>query len=176
MNIRRQLKPSAFVRRFAQRVVESARGRPIADIGCGSGRNAIFVVQMGCTVICIDRDLSRLRKEELDLPDRKRLRVLLLDVQKEPWPFAACTLGGIVIVDFLPWLLFPYLTESLVPNGCLLLETVSGRGGNFQELPKAGQLEAAFDRNLMIEDYKEKYVGPRASGAVSVKMLGRRRL
>ena len=173
--MRRQLKPSAYVRRFAQRIADSARDFPIADIGCGSGRNALALVQVGCPVICIDRDLSRLRKEEFGSAAEKSLRLLLMDVHKDPWPFSAGTLGGIVIVDFLPWLLFPHLTESLVPNGCLLLETVSGRGGNFRELPQALQLETAFRANLVVEDYREKHVGPRTSGAVTVKMLGRRK-
>jgi SAM-dependent methyltransferase len=170
----RQLKPSAYVKHFAQTVAESVQGYPVADIGCGSGRNAVFIAQMGCNVICIDKNFSRLCKNEFDLPIQKRLEVRLLDALNEPWPFARCTLGGIIVVDFLPWPLFPHLTDSLIPNGYLLLETVSGRGENFRELPKAGQLEATFKGRLIIEDYREKYLRPRSSGAVTVKMIGRR--
>lgn len=130
---------------------------------------------MGCKVICIDKELTHFRrKPELDLRSQDRLKVLLLDVLKEPWPFAASTLGGIIIVDFLPWKLFPRIVESLIPSGCMLLETVSGRGGNFRELPRAGQLKAIFEGSIIIEDYKEKYVGPRTTEAVTVKMIGRR--
>jgi SAM-dependent methyltransferase len=175
MTTQRQLKPSAYVKRFAETVAEAAQGFPIADVGCGSGRNAIFVAELGCNVICIDKNLSPLRNQELVSSIQKRLTLLFLDVLKAPWPFTPGTLGGVILVDFLPWPLLPQLADCLIPNGSLLLETVSGRGENFRELPKAGQLEATFRPGFMIENYREKYVKPRSSGAVTVKMLARRR-
>ena len=174
MKPRLELKPSAYVMHFAKDLIECAADFPIADIGCGSGRNAFFILQLGHRVLCIDKDVSLLRTEELHPGMRKNLQILSLDVLKEAWPFAPASLGGVILVDFLPWALLPIFAESLIPNGRLLLETVSGRGGNFRELPKAGQVKAIFKTRLVIDDYREKLVGPAGNGAVTVKMIGRR--
>ena len=171
----RALKPSIFVARFGARLVDAAQGYPIVDIGCGSGRNAIVAARMGCTVICLDKDMSRLRIDCLDPATRERLKVLQLDVLDEPWPFGANSLGGAIIVDFLPWPLFSALSESIIPDGFVLLETVSGRGGNFHELPLEGQLESIFKPAFVMDTYIEKPIRPRASCAVTVKMLARRK-
>jgi hypothetical protein len=52
-------------------------------------------------VICLDRDLTRLKKQ---LPERdiaKQLALVEMDLLADPWPFPPSTIGGIVLVDFL---------------------------------------------------------------------------
>src|SRR5258707_946239 len=83
---------SPLVRRFASRIADAAEGAPILDVACGSGRNAMLLSELGCTVVCIDRDLTRL-KVELELRASRltssRLRLRHLDLVKDPWPFDA---------------------------------------------------------------------------------------
>ena len=58
-----RLEVCSLVRRFGEKVAKAAGDMPVLDVACGSGRNAIFLRQLGCTVICMDNDLSRLHTE-----------------------------------------------------------------------------------------------------------------
>lgn len=171
----RLLQPSPLVKRFASTMVDAASGYPIIDVACGSGRNAFYVAQLGSPVICVDRDLTRLKNE---LPKRdisERLTLVEMDLLADPWPFKPHTIGGIVLVDFLDRSLFAIFERSLIPGGYIIIETVSGRGGNYLDLPRAEELRMAFERSVEFLFYREVKVGPRASNAVTVKMIARRR-
>jgi hypothetical protein len=99
-----------------------------------------------------------------------------MDLVKERWPFPASVAGGIVNVHFLLPALFPRFERSLSSGGYLLLETVPGCGGNYLELPKAGELKFAFGKTFEFEFYQERKVGPPGWDAVTVRMLARRKL
>jgi len=175
------LRPSSLVRRFASQIVDAAASTPVLDVACGSGRNAIVLSQLGCTVICVDKDLTKLKIEQLRLRDTllrkasEQLSILQLDLIKDAWPFGARSVGGIVNVHFLLPALFPFFEASLSTGGYLLLETVPGCGGNHLQLPKAGALRSAFEKAFDLEFYKECKVGPPNYDAVTVKLLGKRR-
>jgi len=169
--------PSALVRRFGSRLADAAAGMPVLDVACGSGRNAMFLFQLGCTVVCVDKDLTRLHTQ-LHLACHEapaRLSFRHTDLIEGPWPFSACTVGGIVNVHFLHSKLFPFFESSLSAGGYLILETVPGCGGNYLELPRAGEVRCAFDKAFDFEVYKERKAGPRSCDAVTVRMLARRR-
>src|ERR1700687_484484 len=137
------LKSSPLVRRFASQIVDGARGMPILDVACGSGRNALVLSQLNAEVICIDKDLRRLQAHQSNL-DSARLKLIPLDLIKDSWPFGSGSVGGIINVHFLLPSLFPFFKMSLSPGGCLLIETVPGCGGNYLQLPKAGELRSLF--------------------------------
>jgi SAM-dependent methyltransferase len=175
------LEASPLVRRFAAKIADAAAAKPVLDIACGSGRNALILAQLGCPVICADRDLTslqanvvRLRRTELRKATAK-LSLQQLDLVNDRWPFTACAAGGIINVHFLLPELFPLFESSLSPGGYLLLETVPGCGGNYLELPKAGKLRSAFERGFQIDWYKERKVGPPGYDAVTVQMLAKKR-
>jgi len=176
-----ELKPSPLLRRFATQIVEGSSGKPLLDVACGCGRNAFVFSQLGCAVICVDKDLTRVRAERLRLSHTSfskglaQLRLHQMDLVKDPWPFDASSIGGIVNVHFLLPSLFPFFESSISPNGYLFLETVPGCGGNYLELPKEGELRSIFDRSFEIEFYRERRVGPRSFDAVKVQLLGRRK-
>ena len=98
-----------------------------------------------------------------------------LDLMKDPWPFGSGTVGGILNIHFFAPTLFPFFARSLSPGGYLLFETVPGCGGNYLELPKAGEVRTALGKAFDIEFYKEGQVGPHAYNAVTVQTLARRR-
>jgi hypothetical protein len=80
--------PSVLVRQFATRMVESAAEKPILDVACGSDRNAVFLSQLGCEVICIDKDLTDLRRRPLQQPnarsgEKHRLELRQLDLVED---------------------------------------------------------------------------------------------
>jgi hypothetical protein len=109
-----------------------------------------------------------------DVEISKRLTLIEMDLLADPWPFGERTIGGIVLVDFLDRSLFPLFERSLVTGSYLLIETISNRGGNYLELPRAGELRQAFERSLEFNVYREREAGPRTVDAVTVRMLGRR--
>jgi SAM-dependent methyltransferase len=161
-----------LIRKFWTKVAEAAMGKPILDIACGSGRNALPLVAQGCTVICADNDLTRLRS-----PNGMAGRLIprQLDLVADAWPFDRSSIGGIVNVHFLLTRLFPHFESSLSSGGYLLLETVPGCGGNYMQLPKAGELRSLLKEAFGLEFYKERKVGPEKCGAVAVQLLARRK-
>jgi hypothetical protein len=177
-----ELKPSPLVRKFASQIVRASAGRPLLDIACGSGRNAFVFSNLGCSVICVDRDLAGLRAQQLRLSSTSlgdassRMSLYQMDFVKDPWPFGAAQAGGIINVHFLLPSLFPFFESSISADGYLLLETVPAHGGNYLELPKAGELRSAFERTFDLEFYRERKAGPPSVDAVTVQLLGRKRL
>jgi SAM-dependent methyltransferase len=174
------LEPSPLVRRFAAKIADAAAGKPVLDVACGSGRNALTLVQLGCPVICVDEDLAslqahvaHLRRTELRKASAK-LSLQQLDLVKDRWPFTASFAGGIINVHFLLPELFPFFERSLSTGGYLLLETVPGCGGNYLELPKAGELRSALERLFELEVYQERRVGPIGYDAVAVRVLAKK--
>jgi SAM-dependent methyltransferase len=171
--------PSPLVRRYASKIALAAGSSPIVDVACGAGRNALFLDALGCTVIGVDNDLVRL--EELrcassggSKPEAARLSVKRIDLIQDPWPFSPRSLAAIVNVHFfLPKLLLDF-GNSIVPGGYLLLETVPGCGGNYLELPKAGEVRAALTGAFAFEFYKERKVGPSEYDAVTVRLAAKR--
>ena len=175
------LESSPMVRRFASRLVDASAGLPILDVACGSGRNAMLLLRLGCTVICVDKDLAGLQAR------RARLRRTLfskasgqlvlqrLDLVKDPWPFGPCTVGGILNIHYFAPALFPLFASSLSPGGYLLLETFPGCGENYLDLPKAGEVRKALVNAFDLEVYKEGKAGPHGYDAVTVQTLARRR-
>jgi hypothetical protein len=173
-------KPSPLVRRFAAKIAEASSGLPVLDVACGSGRNATPLQQLGCTVICIDRDLSRLPQQPpptsraLSDPAPPELIPRKMDLLKDDWPFGESSVGGIINIHFFAPALLPAFEHSLAPGGYLLLETVPGCGGNYLQLPKAGTVRSTFGKVFEFKFYREHRVGPNGVDAVTVHMLARR--
>ncbi len=172
---------SPLLRRFASRITDAAQGMPILDVACGAGRNAIFLAQLGCAVVCIDRDLTKLEAQLLRLKDTPlrpasaRLTLTKLNLIQDSWPFGPCTVGGIINVHFYSPALFPLFKNSLALGSYLLFETIPGCGGNYVELPKAGEVRLALGDAFHLEFYREARVGPARSEAATVRLLARKR-
>ena len=175
------LKASSLVRRFGSNVAGAAHGKPILDVACGSGRNAFFLSSLGATVICMDRELTRLREYLTQnasagfIEGADRLVPHQIDLVKAAWPFDCGNAGGIINVHFTLPALFPFFANSLIPNGYLLIETIPGCGENFMDLPKRGELKTALEPHFDFEMYKESPVGRPEGNAVTVKLVATRR-
>ncbi len=168
-----------MLRRFASRIIDFSQEAPILDVACGAGRNAIFLIRSGCRVVCIDKDLRALRKR--CIPDSSRdnycdnLQLREIDLVHDPWPFESGTAGAIISVHFLLPALFPHFENSLLPGGYLLIETVPAHGGNYLELPRAGELRSALQSAFDFEYYRERKAGPGNYDAVTVQLVAKRR-
>jgi SAM-dependent methyltransferase len=176
-----ELTPSPFVKRFISRIAKASFGKAVLDVACGSGRNAMPFAQLGCNVICIDKDLASFKFQRLRLRGTSAGRsfngisLRQVDLCRDLWPFGACAFGSIINVHFLLPSLFPAFENSLSPGGYLLIETVPGCGGNYLQLPKVGEVISAFERAFVIECYKERKVGPPGHEAVTVHMLAKKK-
>jgi SAM-dependent methyltransferase len=173
---------SPLVRRFGTKLAAIASTRPILDVACGSGRNAIVMAQLGCAVTCVDKDLTGLevalwRLHQTSFADAaKRIAALNVDLVKDAWPFGPRTVSGIINVHFFLPELFRYFESSLYPGGFLLFETVPGCGGNYLELPKSGQIRCALEQSFDFEFYNERRVGPSTHGSVTVQTVARKKM
>jgi SAM-dependent methyltransferase len=173
------LEPSSLIRKFALRMADAAAGKPILDVACGSGRNAIFLSQLGCKVICIDRDLADLRTQrayqvQSSTDEKHRLELCQLDLVEDSWPFGEATAGGIVNVHFFLASLFPLFEKSLSPGGYLIFESVPGCGGNYLQLPPASYVRSLLATGFEIEVYKERKVGPPGRDSVTTMTVAKR--
>ena len=170
-----------FVRRCAERIVAAAAGKPILDVACGSGRNAIFLAWLGGTVICIDKDLYALdtnlkRQRDILTGFATRLVPKRIDLLKDPWPCGPGSVGGIINVHCLLTALLPAFATSLAPQAYLLLETVPAHGANYLELPQRGALKAVLEPVFDLAFYEERPAGPSERNVVTVKVLARRKV
>ena len=167
------LQPSRFVCKYACLIASNASNLPILDAPCGSGRNVVPFLELGSQVICADRDISLLhttiagRGSPLVVPQE-------IDLVEGRWPYRDGTIGGIINVHFYHPAMLPRFSSALKPAGYLLLETISGRGGNHLELPKSGEVRQTLGNLFEFGVYEETAVGPPEYGAVTLKLLGRK--
>lgn len=151
---------------------------PIADVGCGYGRNGLFFLNHQFHVDFIDIDTDALKDIELNFRYQRDnnaiydFTTICLDLYTNIWPFNESKLGGIICVDFLPLHMYPYFTKSLMTNGFLYIETISARGENWKALPPF-----CLIYNLMYKDFdityrNEHLAKPYSAGVSTLKILG----
>jgi tellurite methyltransferase len=98
--------------------------RPILDLGCGFGRNAVALALRGASVVCVDRDLNRLRTIGRFAPEYLAGQKLpscasgfvypvCVEVDKTRWPFSDGQFSAIICVHFLQIDLLSVLTAAL---------------------------------------------------------------
>jgi SAM-dependent methyltransferase len=183
--VRRWQRPSAALLKYARQIIGVSRG-VILDVPCGYGRNARLMSSLGCTVLCVDNDpeaLAAIQDTSFSLWGAPQIEdqgcgpglliPLSLDLAHDPWPFAENSIGAILNIHFVKPTLLPYFSKSLIPGGYLLMETFSGRGGNYLQLPRPGELYSLLSSDFEFDTYEEKRVGPNRE-AVSVKLLARK--
>jgi hypothetical protein len=176
-----EFRPSKFVRLFATSLIQNAAGKPILDVACGAGRNAIYLASMGARVICLDKNLKPLTdyKRMIKSPVLRQyfdlIETIEVDLVRDPWPIRETSSGGVVNVHFTLPSLFPLIANALIPGANLILETVPAHGGNYLQLPGAGAIRRDLGTDFEIEHYKERKVGPSGVDAVTVQLLARKK-
>jgi SAM-dependent methyltransferase len=166
--------PTPVVRRWAPSM---QLGR-VLDLGCGSGRDAVYLAQRGHEVIAVD-----LLPDALAMADglAHRMGVTIacrqMDLRKQRPP-ADDGFDAILMVRFLERSLFPWMAAALRPGGLLMLEGFA-QGPLQGDRPRAprwklGPQEAlrafAEDPALQIQEYLEM---PDPAGTMVVRLVGR---
>jgi SAM-dependent methyltransferase len=123
----------------------------VLDARCGFGRNAIALTAKGLAVVSADKDCGRLDSlkkavAELESSKQTRLRILPVcaDLSNNRWPFVRLSFSAVVCVHYLVQEIIEYLKSSLREGGYIYIETFGDQGGNYLQLPKAGELRAAL--------------------------------
>lgn len=84
------------------------------------------------------------------------------DLESDPWPFAACQFGAIVVIHYLHRPLLARIEAALAPDGLLLYETFAvgnerfGRPRNPDFLLRPGELLHAFS-SLRVVAFEDGY-------------------
>jgi len=160
-------------------LLSSVRGRRALDVGCGDGRNAVYLARRGFTVDALDIsdvaiDALAAAATERQLP----VRALRLNLETDPLPDG--TYDVIVQLNYVQRSLFARLAAALAPGGLVLAETVTTAhvdqlGKNFDKrfLLEPGELRDAF-AELDLLRYQEG-VHARSGGARAIASLVARR-
>lgn len=177
--------PSKTLMSFANELSQFQKW-PVLDAGCGDGRNAVALALRGKSVVCVDRDIDRLRVLSTTAPGYfasikppmsavGQLYPICADLDQLNWPFSMGKFSAITCVHFLKIELLDLFWSALVVGGYLFIETFGGHGQNYLDLPKAGELHDLLSRQFDISFYRERKVGPIGYDAVSVKLLAQKR-
>jgi tellurite methyltransferase len=119
------LLPASLLREELPRIAQCAAGRPLLDLACGRGRNALAAARHGLRVIGLDRDPAALaelgaRAVEAGLAIA-RVRA---DIEAgHALPFASGSLGAVLVFRFLYRPLAAEIARVLAPGGALATET-----------------------------------------------------
>jgi SAM-dependent methyltransferase len=118
--------PDPYLLEQVDLLPDSDRG-PVADLGAGNGRNAVFLATRGHVVHAYDRlpdalDLARDRARRQETPLLTHQRNLKCVEDLGEGPFAA-----VLMVRFLERALLERIHEILLPGGVLLVHTFTDR-------------------------------------------------
>ncbi len=147
------LEASAWVRRWSHLV---PAGGGVLDVACGSGRHVRWFASRGCKVTGIDRDAAAVE------PLRVIARIIVADLENEPWPASLGIYDAVVVTNYLWRPLLPAIVASVAPRGMLIYETFAagnqtvGKPSNPDFLLRHGELlEAA--RELRVVAYEDGF-------------------
>jgi tellurite methyltransferase len=150
---------------------------PVADLACGSGRDAVWLAQRGFDVEAWDHAPEALeRARQLAAACGVSLRRVPADLERGTPPLPASRYALITCFRFLHRPLLPAMAAALVPGGILVYETFRvgqeryGRPTHAQFLLANGELREAF-RSLEMLEYEEV---DHPGGPITAKLVARR--
>jgi len=126
------LKPSVVVERYKDNFLQ---GDFVLDVGCGNGRNAIYLAGLGCNVDCFDVADTKFT-ESLNPELKRKINFVKTDTIK--YPYVTEKYKAVVVTRVLQYLnenelldLFQKILISLKPCGFILM-SFNTQGGIFE--------------------------------------------
>lgn len=129
----------------------------ILDVATGHGRNALYLANLGYSVVGLDRDtdalLSIQRKvQELNLPNVTVRTQDLEDGAPESLNLGTHVYDGIIVFFYLYRPLFPALLRALKPGGVLVYETFLIDNHRLNHHPRRSEFCLAHNELLQLID------------------------
>jgi SAM-dependent methyltransferase len=114
--------PSGWVTQWAHLI---RPGGTVLDVACGSGRHAHWLATHGFHVTGVDRDGQAMALAEAGWPAHspRPARLLVADLENQPWPLSGQTFDALVVTNYLWRPLWPHLLAALAPGGVYIHET-----------------------------------------------------
>jgi SAM-dependent methyltransferase len=145
-------------------------GLPILDVGCGYGRNSLYLAELGYQVLAADYYEKVFADKWYE--KKSNIKPITIDATQH-FPFQNGTFGAVVVIHFYSEGLFQRLSDLVAPNGYIFYESIGGNGQNWIQLDFIGQVKKSLSENFTFRTYQEKAIGPNKSYA-SVKMVAQK--
>ncbi|MFZ5784795.1 MAG: class I SAM-dependent methyltransferase [Pseudomonadota bacterium] len=133
-------------------------GAAVLDVAAGGGRHSRYLVDRGCRVTAVDKDLS-------GLSPHPHVEAIQADLEDgSPWPLGDRTFDGVIVTNYLHRPLFPMLIAALAPAGVLIYETFMagnerfGRPSRPEFLLKDGELLELTRGKLSVVAYEARLI------------------
>lgn len=147
MNVKKcdNLSISPWIRRFSGLFSD---GGTVLDLAAGRGRHSRWLLDQGCSVTALDRQIEALQAmKKADPKGAGRLEIISADLEDgSPWPLPKRRFDAVVVVNYLWRPLFPKILDAIDDSGLLLYETFAignealGKPSNPDFLLKQGEL------------------------------------
>lgn len=153
--------PASVVQKFAD-LFKGQPGKGL-DIGCGAGRDTVFLAQQGWQMLGVDRNPEALQRLDL-LAESQSVQVehCLMDTETGEDPFVQLesqSIDLVCVVRYLHRPLFPSIKRLLKPGGHIVYQTfmqgceVFGSPKNPNFLLKPNELATVFqDYHIMLNE------------------------
>lgn len=142
---------SNLIKKSLQAIQEAGVHGPVLDLACGSGRNGMYLVRKGQSVIFADRDQGKLNEIARHLEGNELAIFWPVDLEQTARnPLAGRSFASILVFRYLHRLLMAAIKESVQSGGLIVYETFTtdqprfGRPGNPDFLLRPGELEETF--------------------------------
>lgn len=173
---------------WLQEVIESADfvgmrcGTPSAlDLGCGSGREAVYLADRGWRVVAVDRLPDALaRGRDLQhryAPDSPPIQWVCADLEKQDWQ-PERTFALITLFYFFSRTLLQRATAWLEPGGALLVEAFTtthrahyGKPASDERVARPDELPMLLSDTMQVVHYSE---GWRSNGRHTARLWAKR--
>lgn len=146
-----RVKASKLVSTLSPIIAETSCDSPVLDLACGSGRNGLYLLDLGLSVVFADRQQSQLDEIASQCESNKRARIWAVDLeQPEGNPLAGRFFAAILVFRYLYRPLMKAIRESIQPGGLIVYETFTteqpnyGRPSNPDFLLQPGELQETF--------------------------------
>lgn len=147
------------------------------DLGCGSGRDAVYLADLGYQVVAVDR-LPEALERGRDLqrryaPESSPIQWVCADLEKSDWQ-PNCTFDLITMFYFYSSALIPRVCDWLKSGGTLLIEAFTpehrarfGRPASSLRVVQLGEMQRHMPPTIRIVDYAE---GWRSNGRHTARL------
>jgi tellurite methyltransferase len=134
-----------------QAIQQAGHTGPVLDLACGNGRNGIYLVSQGQSVVFADRQQAKLDEIARKLQGNELATFWAVDFEETGCnPLTGHSYASILVFRYLHRPLMAAIKDSVQPGGLVIYETFTadqprfGRPSNANFLLQPGELEEIF--------------------------------